>query len=83
VFLERSGNVCDGADLRDTDARDDTRRTDRARADADLDGVGAGVDECERRLIGHDVAGDDLLRRPARLDLATISITANDRAVST
>ena len=64
---ERRGDVRDGADLRHADAGDDARRADRARADADLDGVRAGVDERQRGLGRHDVAGDDLLRRPRAL----------------
>ena len=42
------------------DAGDDARGADRARADADLDGVGAGVDQRARGVIGRDIAGDDL-----------------------
>ena len=68
VRCERRGDVRDGADLRHADACDDARRADRARADADLDGVGARVDERVRGFGRHDVAGDDLLRRPLRLD---------------
>src|SRR5581483_8964309 len=39
--LERLGDVLDGGDLRYADAGDDARGADRARADADLDAVGA------------------------------------------
>ena len=56
-------DVVDRADLRDADARHDTRRADRAGPDADLQRVGARVDERPRRLGGGDVAGDDLDRR--------------------
>ena len=46
--------------LRHADAGDDPRGADRARADADLDRVGAGVGQRLGRLGGGDVAGDDL-----------------------
>ena len=51
--------VVDRRDLRDADAGDDARRADRAGADADLDRVGARVDERLGRLRRRDVAGDD------------------------
>ena len=50
----------DRGQLRHADAGDDPRGADRARADADLDRVGAGLDQGRRRLAGGDVAGDDL-----------------------
>ena len=50
----------DGGELRHADARDDARRADRARADADLDGVGAGVDQRLGALARRHVAGDHL-----------------------
>ena len=53
------GDLEHGGDLRDADAGDDPGGADRSRADADLDGVGAGVDERLGRLGGGDVAGDD------------------------
>jgi hypothetical protein len=67
----RRGAVGDRRDLRDADARDDARGADRARADADLDRVGAGVDERLGGLGRGDVAGDQLhvgyaLQRRAR-----------------
>src|SRR6478672_11484240 len=55
--------VCDIEDrghLRHADARDDARRTDRARADADLDRIRPCVDQCLCRFAGGDVACDDL-----------------------
>ena len=55
-----SATVGDGRDLRNADAGDDARRADRAGADADLDAVGAGVDERLRGFGRHDVAGDQL-----------------------
>src|SRR5581483_8683663 len=42
--------VVDRRHLRHTDSRDDARRADRARTDADLDRVGAGIEERARRL---------------------------------
>ena len=42
------------------DAGDDAGRADRARTHADLDGVGAGVDERLGALARRDVAADDL-----------------------
>ena len=48
-----------GGELRHADAGDDAGGADRARPDADLDRVGAGVDQRLRALAGRDVAGDD------------------------
>ncbi len=42
------------------DAGDDAGGADAARADADLDGVDAGLDERSGALGGGDVAGDEL-----------------------
>ena len=52
--------LVDGRDLRHADAGDDAGGADRARSDADLDGVGTGVDERLRALAGRDVAADDV-----------------------
>src|SRR5690606_33952515 len=68
--LERGCDLRDGRDLRHADPRDDPRRADRARADADLDPVRARLDEGARRLPRHDVAGDELEVRVRALDLA-------------
>ena len=57
---ERLRDGVDRHHLRHADAGDDPRRADRARADADLDRVGAGLDEVERGLAGGDVAADDV-----------------------
>ena len=60
VPARASATLVDGRDLRNADAGDDAGRADRARADADLDGVGAGVNE---RACGGgrgDVAADHL-----------------------
>ncbi len=48
-----------GGELRHADAGDDAGGADRARADADLDRIGAGVDQRLRALAGRDIAGDD------------------------
>ena len=51
----------------------------RTGPDADLDRVGAGVDQRLGRLAGRDVAGDDLeLARQRRVMRATISITPRE-----
>ena len=50
----------DRGHLRNAHARDDARRADRARADADLDGIHPGVDERLGTLAGGDVAADDV-----------------------
>ena len=52
--------LVDRGDLRDADAGDHAGGADRARPDADLDGVGAGVDERLGALAGGDVAADHL-----------------------
>ena len=49
----------DRGELRHADAGDDARRADRARPDADLDRVRAGVDQRLRALARRDIAGDD------------------------
>ena len=56
----RQRRLVDRGDLRDADAGDDAGRADRARPDADLDGVDAGVDERLRAGAGGDVAADHL-----------------------
>src|SRR5690606_10610367 len=68
--LQRFSDLGDGRDLRHTDARDDARRADRARPDADLDAVDSGLDERVRRLGRHDVARDELQARMVLLDRA-------------
>src|SRR3954469_10864902 len=67
-FLERRGDVLDRSDLRHADARNNARGADRAGTDADLDAIGAMVDERLRGVAGADVAADDLHVRIARLD---------------
>ena len=49
----------DGRELRHADSGDDARRADGTGSDADLDGVGAGVDQRLRALGGRNVAGHD------------------------
>ena len=58
--LEGLRDLVDRGDLRDADAADDARRADRAGADADLDGVRAGVAQRDGGLARDDVAGDDV-----------------------
>ena len=58
----------DRRDLRHAHAGDDARRADRAGADADLDAVGAVVDQRLRAGRGGDVAADHLDLREALLD---------------
>ena len=70
--LAGQGGLVDRGDLGDADAGDDAGRADRARADADLDRVGAGVDErlgarrgwrrCRRSTWTCRVAGSVLSR---------------------
>ena len=75
-----SRRVHDRGQLRHADAGDDPRGADRARPDADLDRVGARVDQRPGRLGGGDIAGDDLdrVREPLHpLDrAATFAIVA-------
>ena len=63
-----SSALLDRRDLRHADAGDDARRADRAGADADLDRVGAVVDQRRAPRGGRDVAADDLHLRIALLD---------------
>ena len=56
----RLDRLHDRGELGHADAGDDARGADRARADADLDGVGAGVDERLGAFPRRHVAGDDL-----------------------
>ena len=60
------GRLQDGGELRHADAGDDAGGADRARPDADLDRVRAGVDQRLRALARRHVAGDDrdLVGRP-------------------
>ena len=60
AFLRGLDRIHDRGELRHADAGDDARGADRARADADLDRVGAGIDQRLRALLRGDVAGDDL-----------------------
>ena len=68
--LQRRGHVVDRGDLRHADAGDDARGADRTRADADLDRIGAGLDQRQRRRAGGDVAADHVDLRVVRLDPA-------------
>ena len=60
AFFARFDRIHDRGELRHADAGDDARGADRARADADLDRVGAGIDQRLRALVGRDIAGDHL-----------------------
>ena len=60
----------DGGDLRHAGAGDHARGADGAGTDADLDGVGAGVDEGHGAVVGGDVAGDQIDVREALLHFA-------------
>ena len=64
--------LADGIDqrrqLRHADAGDDAGGADRARPDADLDGIGARVDQGARPLGRGDIAGDDLADVAEALD---------------
>ena len=72
-----AGGVEDRGELRHADARDDARRADRARADADLDRRRARLDQRLGALGGRDVAADDRqLREGAAAARATVSSTA-------
>src|SRR5690606_19563929 len=62
------GDVVDRADLRHAHAGDDPRGADRARADTDLDAVGARVNQRTRCIGGGDVAPDHLDVRKPLLD---------------
>ena len=55
-----AGGVIDGGDLRHADAGHHAGGADGAGADADLDAVGAGLDEGVGAVGGGDVAGDEL-----------------------
>ena len=54
------GGGIDRSKLRYADAADDARGADGAWADADLDSMGAGLSESDRRLACRDVAGNDV-----------------------
>ena len=60
AFLRRLDRIHDRGELRHADAGDDARGADRARADADLDRVRAGIDQRLRAFGGRDVAGHHL-----------------------
>ena len=61
VFLRsRLGRFQDRRELRDAHARDDARRADRTRADADLHGIRTGIDQRPGAGGRRHVAGDDL-----------------------
>ena len=56
-----NGNrIENGRNLRHADAADNSRRADRARADADFHAIDAGIDQIAGGFGGGDVAGDHL-----------------------
>ncbi len=65
-----AGGLGDGGDLGHAGTGDHARGADGAGADADLDGVRAGVHEGERAVIGGDVAGEEIDVREALFALA-------------
>jgi hypothetical protein len=67
---QRGRDVVDGGDLRHADTCDDARGADRARTDADLDAVGAGVNQRPGRVGRGDVAADHVQMREGALDPA-------------
>src|SRR5690606_32942100 len=58
----RLRDLVDRGDLRHTDPGDDPRGADRARPDAGLHRVGAGIDHRLRTRAGGDIAADDVDR---------------------
>src|SRR5262249_9837034 len=60
--------IHDSRELRHPDTGDDAGGADRARADADLDRVRAGIDQCLGTLAGRDIAGNHLHRLRLPLD---------------
>jgi len=68
LFLRRLDRIHDGGELRHADAGNDARGADRARADANLDGIGAAVDQRPGAFAGGDVAGHHLHRVRQPLD---------------
>ena len=60
LCLRRLDRVGDRGKLGHADTGDDAGRADRARPDADLDGVGTGVDQSLGAFGSRDVAGDHL-----------------------
>ena len=69
AFAARAKGLGDGGDLRHAGAGDHARGADRAGPDADLDRVGAGVDQCHRALVGGNVAGEQVDFGELLLDL--------------
>src|SRR5262249_57605742 len=66
--LERAGALANRVDLRDSGARDDAGRADRAGTDSDLDRVRAAAHQVARALLGRDVARHDRSRGELSLD---------------
>src|SRR3546814_1930853 len=70
--------VEDRGELRHADARDDAGGADRARADANLDAVGARVDQRLGRVAGRDIAREHL--HPVRQFLDAFDRLADARS---
>ena len=68
-LTRRERRLVDGGDLGHADAGDDARGADRARSDADLDGIHARIDERLGALARGDVAADDVDVGEARVGL--------------
>ena len=68
MFVGLVDRFQDRGELRHADTGDDPRGTDRAWANADLDRIGAGVDQGLGRLGGGHVAGQNLNRIRQFLD---------------
>ena len=60
VLVRGLVRLADGGDLRHARAGDHARGADGAGADADFDGVRAGIDEGFGSLVGGDVAGEEI-----------------------
>ena len=59
-FLRGFDRIHDRGQLRHADAGDNPRGADRTGTDADLDRIGAGIDQRLRAFLGRDIAGDHL-----------------------
>src|SRR5690606_8722806 len=80
--VKRLGDVGNGGDLGYAHARNDARGADGTWADTDLDGVGAGVNQCARCSGRGDVAANDLDARVVVFDPAHAVDNALRMAVS-
>ena len=67
--MRRVGTLQNGRELGIADASLHPRRTDGARANADLDNVGTAQDQLLDHFTSDDIAGDDGMRRETCPDL--------------